>query len=202
MDEDILMQRAANGDVAAFGTLVKAHQQRLVRFAGRMLTDREQAEDVVQEAFVRLWRARMHYRLQGQLGCYLLRIVRNICLDIRRSAHPSASLKEAVEVDLGLGARQLAVVDQTTPRREKLQTRFIGRGADGIEYGGDTATSRVCANRLCHISRSAIDDMVRAGCARIGHPLTAGDSDPIHSAIGQNCNKHSAYRSCRSPDCG
>jgi hypothetical protein len=107
-----------------------------------------------------------------------------------------------VEVDIGHRARQLAVIDQTAPRREKLKTGFIGPGADRIEYGGYTATASVFANSLPHVRRSAIDDIVRAGCASVVHAFTGGDSDDIHSALGQNCNEHSTYRAGSAPDYG
>ena len=92
VDEDILMQRVVEGDMQAFRRLVSVYQPRLLRFARRMLpTDRTLAEDVVQEAFVRLWCARSRYRPEGQLGCFLFRIVHNLCLDALRDA-PSDTL--------------------------------------------------------------------------------------------------------------
>ena len=105
MDEDILMQRVAAGDMQAFRRLVTAYQPRLLRFARRMLpTNRTLAEDVVQEAFVRLWRSRSHYRREGQLGCFLLRIVRNLCLDAVRNAPPTLSLQTVEELPAAGGS--------------------------------------------------------------------------------------------------
>jgi RNA polymerase sigma-70 factor (ECF subfamily) len=95
VDEDSLMNRAKEGDAQAFGHLVRRHQRRLVRFAGRMLGDAEAAEDAAQEAFLRLWRARERYRPQGRLTCLLFQIVRNICLDYARSARPETCLETA-----------------------------------------------------------------------------------------------------------
>ncbi|HLV81216.1 MAG TPA: RNA polymerase sigma factor [Chthonomonadaceae bacterium] len=100
MEEDTLMQRAAEGDVQASGQLVKAHQPRLIRFATRMLGDAERAEDAVQEAFLRLWRARARYQAQGSFACFLLRIVRNACLDQARNALPTACLEEVADSPL------------------------------------------------------------------------------------------------------
>jgi RNA polymerase sigma-70 factor (ECF subfamily) len=86
------MQRVAQGDKAAFGHIVQAHQDRLLRFATRLLGDRDAAQDAVQEAFLRLWRARARYQPSGRLLTYLLRVVRNICLDYHRANHPTESL--------------------------------------------------------------------------------------------------------------
>jgi RNA polymerase sigma-70 factor (ECF subfamily) len=89
------MRRAAAGDALAFGHIVRAHQERLLRFATRLLGDRDAAQDAVQEAFLRLWRARTRYRSTGLLSTYLLRVVRNICLDYQRAYRPTASLLDA-----------------------------------------------------------------------------------------------------------
>lgn len=99
MDEDMLMQQVAEGDMQAFRRLVNVHQPRLLRFARRMLpTDTALAEDVVQEAFVRFWCARRRYRPEGQLGCYLLRIVHNLCVDALRDMPRTLSLEAAQEL--------------------------------------------------------------------------------------------------------
>jgi RNA polymerase sigma-70 factor (ECF subfamily) len=92
MDDTALMQRAAQDDTFAFGELVQRHQQRLVRFARRMLRDGDLAEDVVQDAFLRLWRMRTRYRPHGSLQALLLRMVRNLCLDYARATTPAEPL--------------------------------------------------------------------------------------------------------------
>ena len=50
-----LMRRAGKGDTAAYRLLVTRHLSRCVRFAERMLGNRQDAEDVVQEACLKLW---------------------------------------------------------------------------------------------------------------------------------------------------
>jgi RNA polymerase sigma-70 factor (ECF subfamily) len=93
------MRRAALGDTQAFGRIVQAHQDRLLRFATRILGgNRDAAQDAVQEAFLRLWRARARYQPSGKLLTYLLRVVHNICLDYHRAYRPTSSLLEADQV--------------------------------------------------------------------------------------------------------
>ena len=95
-DDDSLMRRVAeDGDADAFGRLVRTHQARLLCFAERMTGgDAETAEDAVQEAFLRLWRGRTRYQPQGALIGFLLRVVRNICLDYERMSRPDAPLED------------------------------------------------------------------------------------------------------------
>lgn len=90
------MRRAAGGDTLAFGVLVRTYQSRLVRFAVRLTGDFDLAQDVVQEAFLRLWRGRKSYTPQGRLQAYLFRIVRSVCLDYARVSRPAEALGESV----------------------------------------------------------------------------------------------------------
>ncbi|TAM54970.1 MAG: RNA polymerase sigma factor [Acidobacteria bacterium] len=80
-----LMERLARDDEGALDVLVAAFAPGLLRFARRTLADPEEAEDVVQEAFVRLWRARRRWRPTATLSTYLHTIVTRLCLNRRRS---------------------------------------------------------------------------------------------------------------------
>jgi len=96
-DDDSLMRRAAGGDAQAFGVIVQAHQGRLVRFAARLLSDADAAQDAAQKAFLRLWRLRTRYQPRGCLQAYLLRTVRSVCLDHARAAHLWETLTESAD---------------------------------------------------------------------------------------------------------
>ena len=69
------------GDSEAFDQLVERYQGRLLRFARGLLADGSAAEDVVQEAFVRVWRRRERLRDRSQLDGYVYAAVRNLALD-------------------------------------------------------------------------------------------------------------------------
>ena len=138
------MQRVAEGDMQAFRRLVIAHQPRLLRFARRMLpTDRTLAEDVVQETFVRLWRVRSRYHATGQLGCFLLQIVHNLCLDAVRDAPAILSLETAKDLPAAGGslheqmeARSLAdAVRHAVQELPELQRSvFVLSHYEGLTY--------------------------------------------------------------------
>ena len=90
-----LMSALAGGDMAALGELVRRHQQKAFALAFRMLQRRDQAEDVVQEGFLRVCRAAPRYRPQARFTTWLYRIVTNLCLDrARRAKHAPAPLPE------------------------------------------------------------------------------------------------------------
>ena len=67
------------GDAEAFATLVERYQHEYMRFAVRMLGSREDADDALQAAFVRAYRALAQCRDPGRFGAWLYRIVANEC---------------------------------------------------------------------------------------------------------------------------
>ncbi len=83
-----LMQAAARGDWEAFEQLVERHQTTVWRTAYRLLADAHAAEDIAQEAFLRVFLARQRYRPSATFHAYLMRIVVRLCLDYLRKSRP------------------------------------------------------------------------------------------------------------------
>ncbi len=94
VDERALMARVGAGDAAAFGEIVGRHMPMIHALAWRMLGDPAEAEDVVQESFVKLWvNAKGWAPSGGGLGAWLRRIAANACLDrLRRPLGVSDAL--------------------------------------------------------------------------------------------------------------
>jgi RNA polymerase sigma-70 factor, ECF subfamily len=76
-----LMTRAAAGDIAAFEELVRRNQAQAWALAWRCLGDPAEAQDVVQEAFLRIYKAASRYRPTAKFRTYLYRVVTRLCLD-------------------------------------------------------------------------------------------------------------------------
>lgn len=89
---DDLTSRIKAGDRAAFRDLVCREQDRMARVAIRMLGDRESALDAAQEAFIRVWRARETLDPQMPVAAFLLRVLRNYCIDQSRASPPAPSM--------------------------------------------------------------------------------------------------------------
>lgn len=79
VDDAQIIRLVLAGEVEAFSTLVDRHHARCLRTATHMLGDSDQAEDVVQDAFVRAYKYLGRYREQERFGAWLLRIVVNQC---------------------------------------------------------------------------------------------------------------------------
>jgi len=85
MTDDALMQRVREGDDDAFGEIVDRYKDSLVNYLTHLVRSRDRAEEVAQDAFVRLYRNASQYKQQERLGPYLFRIATNLVVtEIRR----------------------------------------------------------------------------------------------------------------------
>jgi RNA polymerase sigma-70 factor (ECF subfamily) len=82
-DED-LCQRVAGRDEAAFDQLVERYQGRAYRLAWSILRDAEEARDVSQEAFIRLYQSASSFAGRARFSTWFYRLLVNLCLDQRR----------------------------------------------------------------------------------------------------------------------
>jgi RNA polymerase sigma-70 factor (ECF subfamily) len=97
IDDDAQLLRAvADGDRAAFSRLSNRHLDRAFGVALRMTGNRADAEDVVQEVFLRLWQRPDAWRPgQAQFSTWLYRVVVNRCLDLKR--RPKGTALDAID---------------------------------------------------------------------------------------------------------
>lgn len=98
-DEDAqLLARFAGGDQAAARTLADRHLPGALRQAWRMLGDEAEAEDVAQEAMLRLWRQARSWRAgEARISTWLYRVVHNLCIDRLRKRRPGPALEDVAE---------------------------------------------------------------------------------------------------------
>lgn len=112
--DEVLLARYAAGDPAAARVLTARHVPRVLGYAARMLGDRAEAEDVAQEAMLRLWWAAAGWRAgEAQLSTWLYRVVTNLCTDrLRlRKRRPAAALDDAPEVADGMRGAEAGMIE-------------------------------------------------------------------------------------------
>lgn len=85
-DDHELMTRIAQGDRAALGALVERHQQGVLSLAYRFLGRWDLAEDICQDAFIRILDHAGEYQPSARFSTWLYRVVANLCWDRRRRA--------------------------------------------------------------------------------------------------------------------
>jgi RNA polymerase sigma-70 factor (ECF subfamily) len=82
--DEALCQQVARGDDRAFDTLVERYQQRAYRLAWSLLRDADEARDVSQEAFLRVYRTAASFRGEARFSTWFYRVLVNLCHDHRR----------------------------------------------------------------------------------------------------------------------
>jgi RNA polymerase sigma-70 factor (ECF subfamily) len=125
-------QPAAGPDAAAFTGLVDRHRHELLVHCYRMLGSFEEAEDMVQETFLRAWRGRDAFEGRAALRTWLYRIATNACLDAsakgRRPCLLPTAETAAGQADSGwLQPFPDGRLDPTSPNEEQPEARVVAK---------------------------------------------------------------------------
>lgn len=94
-----LVTRAQRGDKRAFGMLVEKYQRKLSRLVGRMVRDQAEVEDVVQESFIKAYRALPNFRGDSAFYTWLYRIGINTAKNYLVSVGRKPSTQTAIEIE-------------------------------------------------------------------------------------------------------
>lgn len=108
--EGILVERCRRGSMDAFEELVRQYERKVYSIAYRMTGNHEDACDLAQEAFLRVYRNIATFRGKAMFSTWLYRIATNVCLDElrRRRRYRADSLDEPVATANGEMAREMA----------------------------------------------------------------------------------------------
>lgn len=116
-DEHWLVRQAQTGDTDAFEALVNRHAQLVYNLALRTLNNPQEAEDIAQETFVRVWKGLPQFRAESRFSTWLYRITTNLCYnrlprlkDELAALHPDESLMLAdgrLPIETGLLTAEL-----------------------------------------------------------------------------------------------
>jgi len=146
-DDYALVLLARNGDPQAFGQLVARHERAMLAVARAYFASAADAEDAVQDAFVKAFRSLGQLEEGGRFGGWLMRITVNTCLDTLRSKSHAVSLADfATSVPLRPRLGQMHLTPSTLASRSErsgLLRAAIGRLPEDqrvvvmLRYGGD-----------------------------------------------------------------
>src|SRR5579871_5706024 len=109
-----ILARARQGDEDAFRALVEQHSRSVFRLAYRMTGNEQDAEDVVQESFLRAYKQLGRFESRANFGTWIYRITANCCVDLMRARQARHDLSRRESLD---GAEQLPSADGPGPER-------------------------------------------------------------------------------------
>lgn len=109
------VRRAQAGDADAFEALVKRHQTRALRVARNLVADADEAQDLAQEAFLRVFRSLERFDFEHEFSTWLYRIVTNLAIDHLRRRRVARSTSAASEDD----GSEFDLVDEQVPAPER-----------------------------------------------------------------------------------
>lgn len=115
-DERELVRRASQGDESAFELLMRTHESRMYAVALRMCANREDAQDCLQEAMLRIYRAISNFKFQSSFATWAYRITMNTCLDELRRR----KLRTATSLDVLLDTGWSPTDDGETPEQYSI----------------------------------------------------------------------------------
>ncbi len=122
-----LMRRAADGDQSAWRVIVESHLSAMRGLAYRMSLQDSAAEDVTQEAFLRLWKIAPQWKPEARIATWLYRVVRNLAIDAIRRRKTNAS----EELDDGIDSGMPTPLEALSSARSRAQiTDAVGQLPD------------------------------------------------------------------------
>jgi RNA polymerase sigma-70 factor (ECF subfamily) len=127
-DPDIrLMLRVRGGDEAAFAELVERYQSRLVAVLNHIVGHPDEAEDLAQECFLRVYRTRAKYTPKAKFSTWLFTIANNLALNAIRNRQRRQALPLELRDSgpLGLRPHDPGVADRESPPTQQLQEREL-----------------------------------------------------------------------------
>jgi len=143
MTDAELVARACAGEVEAFGRLVDRHYDDCTRFARRMLGNRDDAEDALQEAFVHAYRGLRTYRERDAFRGWLYRIVVNECRRLaarrwrneNRLVRDDGALEQAPAREENGGELRDRLQISLARLEPMLREAFVLKYGEELEYG-------------------------------------------------------------------
>ena len=126
------MMRVRNDDAAAYEELVRKHQPRLVRLMRAMGPRADMAEDLAQETFMRVWRARHNYVPGAKFSTWLFTIAHNVAKNAARSQGRRQEVSEVDAPQSGDGSKAVGLIAATALEASGLMP---GRLVEGLERG-------------------------------------------------------------------
>jgi RNA polymerase sigma-70 factor (ECF subfamily) len=168
LSDNELVERARARDGTAFRTIMKAHNQRLYRLARGIVRNDAEAEDIVQEGYVRAFSHLDGFRGDSSLATWLSRIVINEALGRMRKKRRSVEVPESSRLQPEATIIQFPVnISNTDNLPDVYRTVFVARVIEGLSIdetsellGVKPETVKTRLHRARHLVRKELDAQI------------------------------------------
>jgi|SRR5690242_15499636 RNA polymerase sigma-70 factor, ECF subfamily len=173
VDNATVVARARQGDEEAFRVLVEQHSRSVFRLAYRMTGNEQDAEDVVQESFLRAYKQLGRFESRANFGTWIYRITANCCVDLMR-------------------ARQ-ARRDQSRGESLDAAAQLPSTGGPGPERLAESAE----IDRQVQDALAALSPLERAAFSLRHYEGRSIDEISAALGLGTSAAKHSVFRAVK-----
>jgi len=168
-DSSVVLARARQGDEEAFRALVERHSRSVFRLAFRMTGNEQDAEDVVQESFLRAYKQLDRFESRANFGTWLYRITANCSVDLMRSKQARHDQSRGESLD---AAEQMPAGNLPSPQRLAESAEIEARVQHAL---GELSPLERAAFTLRHYEGRSIEE--------ISATLDLGTSAAKHSVF-------------------
>ncbi len=124
IEENVLVERMIKGDKTAFELLFKYYYRGLVLFSSNIVVDKDEAEEIVQDFFVRLWENRKKMKVDSPLKSYLFVSVKNRSINFLKSSQVKKNVIDELKKQMESEMRYNPDVYVNSELQQKLKDAF------------------------------------------------------------------------------
>jgi RNA polymerase sigma-70 factor (ECF subfamily) len=175
--DEALMARVARGDEPAYRMLTRRHLPAMLGLARRILGNTADAEDVAQEAMLRVWTHAPRWQPLAAFRTWLTRVVVNLCLD-RKRRKPWVALETAGEiVDPAPGAGEAAEQDERARLLASAIAELPARQRTAIVLTYSEGMTNAQVAEILDTTVSAVETLLVRGKQNLRARLRVSDED-------------------------
>lgn len=137
LDEELMMRVKMEGDEEAFELLVQRHRRPILNFAYRFMGDREIAEDISQDVFLRLWASSSTYLPVAKFTTFLYTIAKNLCLNAMAKSKNAPAMQSLDDPDAS-GSESVtslqdgSITSGNSPDQEVVGKEIVGKIEEAV----------------------------------------------------------------------
>lgn len=137
--EKLLVAKSKKGNLNAFEELIGGYEKKAYNIAYRIMGNEEDAKDMAQEAFIKIYKSIQNFREESSFSTWLYRIVTNVCLDElrKRKKDKLVPLEMNIETEKGTAVVELSAEKETpedvferVEKRQLIQNAILSLGED------------------------------------------------------------------------